>query len=462
MRKRTHVLLCMVLFASLSFSREDPEGHVFSLDSALETAIQENPLAKVSLLEIQKANLEVKKARQRRFIPRLDFDLKTGLVSGPRGDAPAIPEGRDVLEGWGPFVKLNLGLVEPIYTFGKLRSATEAREHLLEMTESNRDNMLEMLSMEVVKAYWGLSSTIKAVSLSGELREKYDELVTEVQKRLEDEESEVDDTDLLEVQTFFFNIEEIYLESQDLKALSLKTFNMLLDRDFNDPVSTSDEPPPEFGLDENHVDDILEMAEAHRTELRAANAGIRALEAKTRLERSERLPVVFLAGGFRFAYAPHRKDELNPYAYDEWNHLDVGAFIGMKWDPNLFQHDIEIEQSMIEYEAALKKKQVLKGKIDLEVNQAFMDVRKNEALLKAARKSLKAAKTWLRISSDNWDMGIGELRRVREAYQAYYRLLGIEIERENEYNVSLARLAYVLGDIHLYVKWVQNGKVLLN
>ena len=107
------------------------------------------------------------------------------------------------------------------------------------------------------------------------------------------------------------------------------------------------------------------------------------------------------------------------------------------------------------------KKRALKAKIDLEVPQAFLEVRKNEALLNAARKSLKAAKAWLIISMDNWGMGIGELRRVRGAYEAYYRLLGIDIERENEYNVSLARFAYVLGDLNLYLKWVEDEKVIL-
>jgi outer membrane protein TolC len=102
---------------------------------------------------------------------------------------------------------------------------------------------------------------------------------------------------------------------------------------------------------------------------------------------------------------------------------------------------------------------VLKDQISLEVNRAFMEARKNSALLKAAKSSLKAARTWLRTSLDNWEMGIGDSYRLLRAYQAYYRLRTTEIKREFELHVSIARLAYILGDMQLYQKWVENGKV---
>jgi outer membrane protein TolC len=79
--------------------------------------------------------------------------------------------------------------------------------------------------------------------------------------------------------------------------------------------------------------------------------------------------------------------------------------------------------------------------------------------LKAARESLKASKSWLRLSLENWDMGIGEVDRLLDAYEAYYRMKGVEIEMELEYNLSLARVAKALGDLDLYLDWVKSGTV---
>jgi hypothetical protein len=47
------------------------------------------------------------------------------------------------------------------------------------------------------------------------------------------------------------------------------------------------------------------------------------------------------------------------------------------------------------------------------------------------------------------------------AYEAYYRLRGVEIEREYAFNVALAKLAFKVGDINLYLWWVKDGKVAL-
>ncbi|MEE8366734.1 MAG: hypothetical protein V3S30_00320, partial [Thermoanaerobaculia bacterium] len=60
---------------------------------------------------------------------------------------------------------------------------------------------------------------------------------------------------------------------------------------------------------------------------------------------------------------------------------------------------------------------------------------------------------------DNWDLGIGKVNRLLDAYNSYYTLSGIVIERESKFNLSLARLAKGLGDVSLYFDWIENGTV---
>ena len=70
-------------------------------------------------------------------------------------------------------------------------------------------------------------------------------------------------------------------------------------------------------------------------ELKAADAGVRALEAKWRLTRSNRMPLFYLAGALGYAHAGHRTDQTNPFVVDNFNYFRLGAFLGVSWNFNL-------------------------------------------------------------------------------------------------------------------------------
>ena len=59
-------------------------------------------------------------------------------------------------------------------------------------------------------------------------------------------------------------------------------------------------------------------------------------------------------------------------------------------------------------------------------------------------------------------MGLGDAFRLLRAYQSYFELRAAEIEREYEFNVSLAKLSRVIGDMDLYIGWINSGRVALD
>jgi len=143
---------------------------------------------------------------------------------------------------------------------------------------------------------------------------------------------------------------------------------------------------------------------------------------------------------------------------DDFNYARIGAGIGMKWGPNIYKRNLEVEELEKEHQALLEKTEALRQKLTLTASSRFGEAAKNRALLDAARKSLRASKSWLRLSVENWELGIGEVKRLLDAYEAYYEMKGIEVAMELEYNLSLARVASSLGDVNLYLKWVKEGR----
>lgn len=453
--------LSLILFTQAIFAREKVDARIFTLASAVETAQMRNPLSKGADWDVQGSTQDVKKAFRQKMFPQMSFGMQTGLVPEARGDIFFSPDKSDDLDGLGPYYKLDLEVFYPLYTFGRMSAALEAAREQLQLQESQRNLVLENLSFDVVKSYWALSASYKAEAVARELQDSFEQLRTEVEERLQQEDSLVDDLDLLEVKTHQLSIEEIYQESLEKRDLAARIFNALLDFDIAQPVRTSDEKPPIFAADALLLEDLLLRADESRPELKSLNAAIRGLEAKIKYEKGERLPAFFLAGGMAYAYAGNREDQTNPFALDSFNYRTFGLFLGVKWSPNFWLHDTEIKKSQYHQRSTIEKLRALKAAVQVEVSQAYLEVRKNAALLETARESLESAKTWLRVSLENWELGIQDVYRMLRAYEAYYRLRRVEIERAYAFNVALAKLAFTVGDTKLYLRWVKDGKVLL-
>jgi outer membrane protein TolC len=457
----------LVVLASLaalarpaSGQTEQDKTKVLTLRDAVRMATEQNPIRAAADRDVDRAALDVRKARSQRILPRLNVEFYTGLTPEARGDIFSSPDRADVLHDVGPFYKLDFELIKPLYTFGRISSAIRASKQGLLAETAQREQTLQTLALQVVEAYWGVSASLKGEAVARELRKSYDELLTEVQKRLLDEKSGVDDSDLLEVKSFEFAVEESASDATEKRKLSTLALNGLLNRGWDEDAVTSNEEAPAFGLEESGLDAIRARAEKTSPDLQAAAAGAQVLRAKLQLTRSDRFPVFFFGGAFKYGHAGNRDKQTNPFAVENFNYQRLGMTLGAKWNADLYTQDIEVRKAGDAYASALEKVKALQLKIDVEVSRSFMTAGKNEALLAAARRSVKSARTWLRVSTENWDMGIGDTKRLLDAYEAYYRLRRIEIEQEYQYNISLARLAQAMGDIEFYLQWVENGKVI--
>ena len=161
----------------------------------------------------------------------------------------------------------------------------------------------------------------------------------------------------------------------------------------------------------------------------------------------------------QYGYASNRDRQNNPFVYDNFNYLNLGGFLGMKWDFNFRPAAIEQESWEAEKSSMNENLIMLKSKIRVEVSKAFLDTKSAFESLKNIRSSLESAKSWTEMSYDNWSLGIGEPERLIKAMSAYFQLKAKELEQRYEYNVSLAKLAYSTGNINNYFKWINDEKI---
>ena len=436
-------------------------GEPLNLDlaSALRMAVENSHLVRAAGLEEERAEVGVRRARAERYVPETELFVETGVVPAARGTSVDSPDKMDDVNNLGPFLKANLKIVQPLYTFGRLENLEKTAREALAAAHARKDLSLQDLSLLLVQSYWAFSSSRRALSLAEELRDSFHELIGEVEKRLEDEESEIDDSDLLRVKSSTYRIEKIYFDSRENLRRSDLALRILVGADREREIAVRDETSPELTADmEEFEKHIRERGVAHK-QIDVLEAASRALASKADLARSERYPLLFLAAGGGYARAPGRDDQTNPFVLDDFNYARIGAEVGLKWKPNIYKSNLQVEELEKEHQSLLAKLQALKRKLTVEASDSYGEAVKHRDLLAAARASLRASRSWLRLSVDNWDMGImADVKRLLDAYEAYYGMRGIEIATELDYNVALSRVAGSLGDINLYLSWVENGK----
>jgi len=442
---------------SMDIKRND--ANLFSLTTAVNFALTHHPIMQGMKIDKKKAELFVEEVKALSLLPEFKLSGEIGLVPEARGDIFDSPDKQTDLDGWGPFFKLKLQLVQPLFTFGRRSSALAAAQRGTDLQYLTTNSEVEKLILNVIISYWALSATQKAESIAEDLKEKYNKLIKEVKERLESEDSEVDDMNLLEVKSNQYHIEEIYIKSKSENILAQKIFNAAIGRNLTEPVNIAEEKCPSIELHEDQIHMLVKKTFPHHMDTQRLKTTLKLFYEKKKLAHSKKKPLIYLVGGFGFGHASHRQDQTNPFAVDNYNYLDLGAFLGFQWDLNVFRKNFEAKRYQLEIESMEKKLDLLRLQIEIEVVKSFSEIKKIASLLNQAQSSLKAAKNWLRVGMDNWDMGISNVERLIKAYNAYYQLKGIVIKRTLELNTSLANLAFILGNTRLYLDWVKNGTI---
>ena len=431
-----------------------------SLNDAIEIAHQAaHSKTTSSRLEIESAEQEVKEIFGTFYSPRFDLESYTGLVSDARGDITTTTDTNEDYGGLGPFLKIDLKVIQPIYSFGKYASAKEAGQNNLVMKKAMFRESKDDLTLEVTKAFLGVVAGRAGKEVSNELRKRYEQLITQVEKNLKTPDSNLDDADLLEARSLHFQIEKLCSSISANTDQSLLYLKGLLNLDPDMPLTALATKTPEIAQSPSITPQLQKYFREHSPLLQGLHSGMNALQKKAELEERKRYPDLFLALGAGYGTAQNRDKQENAFVTDYYNYEKFGGVLGLKWNFNFHVSEAKIEKAFIEYKQLSEKKELTLRLKDGAIAKLYGDAVRNKGLLAAADKSLKSATGWLRLESDNVDLGLGDIKRLIKAYQYYFQLKGDVISTRYMYLLSLAELANTTGDMNLLLQWIDNGKV---
>jgi outer membrane protein TolC len=432
----------------LARSAQSADTLVLSLSRAEALALDRHPFVGRARADLRLAESRRTRARHSRWVPQLSLSNVWGPIPDARGEITEFgvlvsPDSADVIKNLGFFRETNLELVQPLYTFGRINRLVRAAEAGVEASEAGVEATSDEIRLQVRKLYWAMVLGEELVRIADEILREIAEADVQLEERYED--GSVSQNDLFEFEIYRFRAQRGKREAVDGLEMARAALRAATGLAEGVPIRTETLELTMLAANLDSLSGYLQMARELRPELAQLTAGISAQSSLASATRSEFFPQLFFAGAVKWNHAPGRFDPRNPFVYNPTNFFRPGFVVGFNWNVNLFQTRDRVR--IAEHEAALLSAQMdpLSEKIQLDVREAHMRVVRAAADIEDSQRALTAADNWFRAESQTFDLGIGEIGDLIDAFQAKIDMERAHLESIFDYNTALADLSRAVG-----------------
>ncbi len=401
--------LCAILILSLDAIADE---NVFTLDEILERVLTTNPNLGVleKDLDISESRLKIAKAEK---YPHFDGAVITG----------------------GIFTVIRADLFQPIYTFGKISSNEKRAEKGVEATIENISEARNDTITQAKTAYYNLQLAYALNDLAAEGRNEAKRVLDSVEEFIEVGSPKATQMDKLNLKILLSNVSKDVVSSEKEIGVARAELARMLAIEEKDSfdIDSHTLKPVEFELDD--LGYYRGKTQSNRPKLKAANAGIESRLHTVQRERSDYYPTIFVGGTLRYNQSTIFRDT-----------IIGGAGIGIRQVLN-YGISAELSEAKAEYSKALKERDALLQDMDLEVEKAYLEMKENKNSLEYENEGFGEAKKLLQNSISNYELGIGSLNELINAFGTYLREGAQYYQTVFLYNIAVANLEMVTGDL---------------
>ena len=418
----------------------------YSLDELLALSLQRNAEVLEAQWRVHGAAARLKEAEAARFLPRLRLESTGGLVPDAGGDIFNPPSDTSGLRSLGPYSRTELQFAQPLFTFGYLGSLRRAAEAGVEVEASGLARTELEVALQTKEFFYGL---LLAQDLSA--------LAERLHGDLDDRRGEISADDPAmplsgpyKLELALLELKRRWREADDKSRLARDALAWSAGLPEEPPLAVSAAWLEPVEVDVPSVDSLFAMALRLRPDWRQLQAGLKAKRALRNAAAQAYLPQLFLAGGVRYAVAPNRTDQHNPFVVDNFNYFNAGVFLGLRQS---FEWGL-LGAAAARADAGLNELRAVESSaaqgIRLEVGRAFASYERARADLIAARESRSLTRQWLRAASDEYEFDPGQIKELVSAFEAFAESERSYYETVYAFNLGVARLEFAIGATALF------------
>lgn len=448
MRRANPWFCCCALLAVLvpTARADQAAGHPYTLQELVDSAMSRNAEIAQGRWKVASAEAVRRQARAARILPRLRLDSENGLVPDARGSVLIAPDNdsKGFFDSLGPFNRTELEFVQPLYTFGQLTNLGRAAAGGVVAEEAALDEKRAEVTLAVKRLYYGLLLAQDLRDLAAKLATK----LTEKQAELADRES-LSLASGYKLKLALVELAERQREAEEKVTLARAALAWQTGLPEDEPLALAEEwlAPTEAVVPP--LPELIAMAEANRPDWRRLQAGLAARQAQYRAARSAFYPQVYLAGGVRYATAPGRTDQHNPFVKDEFNYFNTGLFVGVRQSFEWGLLGAEADKARAAYEELRTRERDAGRALALDVRRAYAEYQRADLDRGSADESRRLARQWLQEAQSEYDLDPDTLKDLITAFESWARLEQAFHEAVYNRNLKLAELQKAAGGIVL-------------
>jgi outer membrane protein TolC len=369
---------------------------------------------------------------------------------GVRTDSKDVADAEGTNRGLGdlgPFVRVEINALQPIFTWGRIDAANDAADSGARARKFLVDDTANAIRTRVVQLVMGIRLTTRLLSIAADVQSALKEADARVQKSLKANDGEITPEDRYRIEIFRSQLTQRVADGE--RALRVARVGLAATLAMEpDQLQLRDDPLPDTSqIKPPDLPAALSDSDKQRPDLKALDNGILAKEADVRASRAELFPQVGIIGQFAYSRAPGRDTITNPYIGDYFNALTIGAVLGIKQNLSFWTVITRTNKKEAELDTLRALTIGAVRAIHVEVETAVADL--NAAITKreASAKAVAAGRSWFRSATLNFGVGVGDGRDLIDAYRGYAEAQYGDAQATFDLLAAQARLEQVTGRV---------------
>lgn len=435
------IVLVFVFGIGIRPSYSESGKRPYDLAACIRMAFATSPSIQVAEADLQIAENRLRQVHAARF-PRLDFTWIFGPSPEARGDALT---GVSNWQRMSVFTRTELSLVQPLFTFGKLAAAVEAASGGIGAHRAGLDGSRFDLEQQVARAYYLLLLANQLRSLANESRAEIETARRTIVQKLEADTGEFTYTDLHRIDRFVYDVEENANKVVKSLGLASSALRILMGLSSSDSLVLADGSLKPVDVQIRPLEHYLSLVEG-RPDLGQIREGLRVRSAQVRAVRTDLFPQVFLAGRFKYGFAPNRDRQRNPFLKDEFNVTELGAVLGFRQSLSFASTSAKVKEARLAYEKLGYQARLATQGARLEIESAYRSLIEARANIGSARKARRATRRWFVSARDGFNAGLEEAGEMVDAVKEYGIIRAKYYQAVLEYNLAWVALTRATGN----------------
>jgi outer membrane protein len=444
--------LLALLLASV-LAADGPHCGPLDLATAQALVIARSDEVAIQKARVLAADADVAVAKSISFVPEFGLLFLGGVVpgarlgadAGPNDITPIVQGSNRGLTDLGLFGRVEVNLVQPLYTFGRLSDARDAARAGLSAQQFLVQDKVNTARQQTLQLVMAATLTRRLLVIVGDIEAALTEVDAKMTQSLKDNDGEVSSEDHYRLELFKAELlqrKADAIRAQRLARAALSTLMVIPESDLH---LKEDPFPDPSDIEAPEILALRAEAEQDRPDIRALDKAIEAKRAEVHATWAEQWPQFFIAGQFAYSHAPGRDVVTNPYVGDYFNALTAYAAVGFRQNLSFYTLKAREDKTEAELNTLLRQRQGASNGVDLQVEEAHADLVASIAKRKAAHAALAAGKSWFRSAGLNFAIGVGDAQGVVDAYRGYATSQLNDAQSTYDVLVAQGRLNQVLG-----------------